>query len=406
MRTHFLILLLVGLLASCTETGLAQSQTERPTVVVLSMDGFRWDYPKQLPLPNFERLARSGVVAERLQPSFPSKTFPNHYSIATGLYPGHHGLVNNTFTEATSGLVYKIGDRSAVENPIFYGGEPIWNTAEKAGLRSACFFWVGSEAPVQGMYPSIWKKYDHKFSWNARIDTVIAWLQRPMAQRPQLIMWYLPEPDGTGHDHGPYSKELRTQLLELDAFLGRFLDRLNALPHADQIDFILTTDHGMGEVRAERTIELADWIDEDQLIYGHHGDPVSLVQPKPEHTEAIYQSLKQVEHLQVYKKGECPAYWYYSEHPNIPELVLVADSAWSLRWKGTGRTVGGAHGYDPRNTDMHGIFYATGPHFRQGIVHPPFENVDIYPLLAHILGITPAPTDGRLDRVLGLLRQP
>ncbi|GAF03456.1 phosphonoacetate hydrolase [Saccharicrinis fermentans DSM 9555 = JCM 21142] len=160
------------------------SHQAQPYVVVLSLDGFRWDYTQDIETPNFDRMAQIGTKAISLQPSFPSKTFPNHYTIATGLYPGHHGLVNNSFYDKKIDITYKISDRSTVENKAFYGGEPIWNTAEKQGVKAACFYWVGSEAPIQDMHPSIWKKYDHHFPWEARIDSVISWLSLPAPQRP------------------------------------------------------------------------------------------------------------------------------------------------------------------------------------------------------------------------------
>ena len=144
-------------------------------VLIVSFDAFRWDYTKIYKTPNLNKLASEGVKADRLISSFPTVTFPNHYSIATGLYPDHHGLINNTFFAPELNLMYRIGDRKAVENPAFYLGEPMWITAKKQGLKTASFFWVGSEAPVQGMQPDYWKKYDSKVTYSERIDTVIKW---------------------------------------------------------------------------------------------------------------------------------------------------------------------------------------------------------------------------------------
>lgn len=376
----------------------------QPYVVVLSLDGFRWDYTNDVETPNFDRLAQMGVKAESLQSSFPSKTFPNHYSIATGLYPGHHGLVNNSFWDRHEGT-YKISDRKAVENPNFYGGEPIWNTAEKQGLKAACFFWVGSEAPIQGMRPSIWKKYEHHFPWEARIDSVISWLQLPEKKRPHLIMWYLPEPDEVGHQYGPDGKKTKKMIARLDAYIGQFLFKMEQLPYASEINFIVTTDHGMGKTSAVKYVDLSKYIKQSNCNYILPGNPLVFVQPKEEMQNSVYEQLSKVPHIQVTKSGERPSYWHYNQNERIADLVVLADSAWSVGW-GPGPTygIGGAHGYDPRNKDMHGIFYAVGPAFKKSYVQTTFENVDIYGLIAKILHLKPAENDGNLERVEGMLK--
>lgn len=407
MQKHtFLIylFLLLGFFA-CDKKSEAQEENKKPYVIVLSLDGFRWDYTTMVETPNFDRLAAQGVKAESLQPSFPSKTFPNHYTIATGLYPGNHGLVNNSFYDYEKDVVYKISNRSAVEDKDFYGGEPIWNTVEKQGVKAACFFWVGSEAPVQDMRPSIWKRYEHNFPWEARADSIITWLQMPEANRPHLLMWYLHEPDGIGHKFGPKSSETKEQILELDAFLGRFLDKLEALPIADQVNLIVTTDHGMGATSSERYVGVSEYVQSSDLEYYLSGNPVFFIQPKRDKVDEVYEKLNKIEHVTVSKKGERPEHWHYNEHKRIADIIVVADSAWSVGW-GTSENswAGGTHGYDPRNKDMHGIFYAKGPSFKQNYVHSSFENVDIYSLISHILEVTPSKNDGKFERVKGLLK--
>jgi alkaline phosphatase D len=382
----------------------SNSIDNQPYLVILSLDGFRWDYTEGVETPNFDRLAQMGVKAKSLQSSFPTKTFPNHYSIATGLYPGHHGLVNNTFYDAILGT-YKVADRKAVENANFYGGEPIWNTAEKQGIKSACFFWVGSEAPIQGMHPSIWKKYEHHFPWEARIDTVISWLQLPEPNRPHLIMWYLPEPDGVGHQYGPDGKKTKDMIAQLDAYVGRFLNKMEKLPYANEINFIVTTDHGMGKTSAVKYVDLSRYIKQSDCNYILPGNPLVFVQPKEDMQNKVYEELSKVKHIQVTRSGERPAYWHYDQNKRIADLVVVADSAWSVGWgEGPSYGIGGAHGYDPRNKDMHGIFYAIGPAFKKSYIQPTFENVDIYCLISKILHLKPAENDGDLNRVEEMLK--
>ena len=407
LSTLFLFVLLANFLACTAQESTVVKPSTKPYVVMISFDGFRWDYPGKAETPNIDAFAAAGVAAESLMPSFPSKTFPNHYTIATGLYPGHHGLINNDFEAPDlGGLKYSIGNRAAVENPGFYGGEPIWNTAEKQGLKAACFYWVGSEAPIQNMRPSYWKKYEHNFPYTARVDTVIAWLQKPESQRPHLITWYVDEPDGKGHKFGPNSPEVAQQIHELDALFGYFITELNKLDIGADVNVILTTDHGMGEVTGERTIEIANYLDPELCLYNTVGNPIALIQPKQGKEDEVYNRLKTAEHITVVRKSEAPEHWYYNQHPRITDIVVVADSSYSIVWRKKKRDdyVGGTHGYDPVNRDMHGIFFAKGPAFKEAYKLATFKNVDIYGLICHILGLEPAANDGDFSRVSGMLK--
>ncbi|MCF7802192.1 MAG: ectonucleotide pyrophosphatase/phosphodiesterase, partial [Candidatus Marinimicrobia bacterium] len=212
-----------------TQSSEEVSPRQKPYVVMLSLDGFRWDYAAKVPTPNLDYIAANGVQADAMIPSFPTKTFPNHYTLATGLYPDHHGIIQNTFYANDLQAGYSIGNREAVENGAFYGGEPIWITARKQGLKTASYFWVGSEADVQGLHPDIWKIYEHNFPFESRVDSVIAWLQLPEAIRPQLIMYYFHEPDAVGHHAGPDSPETTQMVMKLDSLVGRFLNQLDQL---------------------------------------------------------------------------------------------------------------------------------------------------------------------------------
>ena len=231
--------LILFLLFSCLFTGSLRSQ-EKPCVIMISFDGFRWDYPDMIKLPTFDSIAGTGVKASSLKPSFPSITFPNHYTMATGLYPDHHGIVANSFYDPVSKKHYSIGNRKAVEDGSFYGGEPIWVTAEKQGIRTASFFWVGSEAPIMDIQPSFWKKYDEKTPFIQRVDTIMAWLSLPEEQRPRLILFYYHEPDATGHHSGPESEEIKTVLTDLDLKLQYFIRKLKTLPGFQNINLIIT----------------------------------------------------------------------------------------------------------------------------------------------------------------------
>jgi alkaline phosphatase D len=380
-------------------------QTSGPYVVMLSMDGFRWDYPDKCHTPNLDRIAETGVKAVSLQPAFPTKTFPNHYTMATGLYPDHHGIVQNEFFDPETGRIFRIGDREAVGDSFFYGGEPIWVTAEKNGIISASFFWVGSEAPVKGIQPTYWKKYDNDFPYTRRIDSVIYWLSLPEAQRPRLITWYFDEPDGIGHDEGPASKKTFAKVEYLDSLLGIFLHKASALPFYDEINFIVTSDHGMGPVYEDRTVFLKEYLRTEWFNQIQGYTPNYLFYVKDGFEYEAWEALKSIPHVRAWKHGEVPENLHYGTNPRTGDFILVADSAWHVTHRDHAPSSGGAHGFIPSNKDMHAIFYATGPAFKTGYLHPTFENVNLYTLICHILKIQPAENDGNFDAVKGMLKE-
>jgi predicted AlkP superfamily pyrophosphatase or phosphodiesterase len=377
----------------------------RNYVVLVSLDAFRWDYSKLYNTPNLNKLAKDGVKVERMISSFPTNTFPNHYSIATGLYPDHHGLINNSFPAPDLGLYYRMGDRAAVENPAFYGGEPVWVTAENQGVRAASFFWVGSEAPVAGKYPSYWKKYDGNITYEARIDSVIKWLGYPPEKRPELITLYFDEPDGTSHDFGPVSPETGKVVVRVDSLIGVLRLKLSALPYAKKINLILLSDHGMAAVSSEKYINLKTVVPNRMIASISGGNPVYLINPAEGKRDSVLLLLNSVKGMQAWKKSELPSKWHYGTNPRIPEIVVVADSSWSIGTRPDASSIkGGAHGYDNSNSDMFSIFYAAGPSFKKNFKFKELNNVDVYNLICRILDINPAKNDGNPANIKGMLR--
>jgi alkaline phosphatase D len=382
-----------------------QPKTTEPYVVMLSMDGFRWDYTDKFPTPNFDKIEALGVKAKSLQPCFPSKTFPNHYAMATGLYPDHNGIVMNSFYAPDLDAYYSIKDRDAVENPAFYKGEPIWVTAEKQGIISASCFWVGSEAPVMGIQPTYWKKYDHKLPFTQRIDTVIYWLKLPIEKRPRLITWYLDQPDGKGHQLGPDNPKLGKTIIYLDSLLGVFMQEVENLPNSGQINIIVTSDHGMCATSSTRWVNLSDYLDKDWFKVIEGGNPNYNFFAKPDTYENILEALQKIPHVQAWEREKVPERLHYGSSPREGDFVLVADSGYVVSWKDAPAPfTGGAHGYDNINTDMHAIFYAYGPAFKKAYIQPTFGNVDLYPLICEILHLNPAKTDGNLENVRDMLK--
>ena len=374
-------------------------------VVMLSLDAFRWDYSDLFNTPNLNRIAREGVKAKSLISCYPSKTFPNHYSIATGLHPDHHGIVNNSFYDQNLGY-YSLGDRKSVENAQFYGGEPIWVTAEKQGVISASFYWAGSEAPIKGYHPHYWKKYKQKVPFEDRVDTVINWLSLPEPVRPRLITWYLHEPDWTSHEYGPTSQEVKHVVEKIDSLLGIFLQKVEELPHASKINILIVSDHGMASISPDKFISLSKHLDKDWFEVISGSNPVYSLQPKEEYRQKVITILKGIPNLKTWERKDIPSRYVYGTNSRINDILLEAEMGYSISWADDNEGYsGGTHGYDNLYPEMQGIFYAKGPAFKENFIQPSFMNINIYPLIAHILGLTPEKVDGNLEEVKGLLKE-
>ncbi len=378
----------------------------RPYVVMLSLDGFRWDYDTKTHTPNLDYITNNGVKADGLQPSFPTKTFPNHYTIATGLYPGNHGLISNSFFAPDLDEYYSIRDRSKVENGKFYKGEPIWVTAEAQRVKAASYFWVGSEAKIKGYAPTYFKYYDHNFPYDQRIDTVVNWLKLPYNDRPHLITWYIDHADGVGHLHGPDSPEIVQSVGMLDSLIGVFLSKLNQLSIKDSVNFIIVSDHGMANIQNDKMVYLNKYLNNNFIDTAIGVNPFTLVYAKNKFIDSVYNSLKNAEGITTWKKEDIPERLHLKHNKRLSNIVVVADSGWSTAFnKGGFIYNGGTHGYDNQNRDMYGIFYGIGPSFKKGYKTGTLYNIDIYNLLAKMLKIDPATNDGKPDRIMQVLAE-
>jgi predicted AlkP superfamily pyrophosphatase or phosphodiesterase len=392
----------------------AQAPRVSPTIVLVSLDGFRWDYRSKAPTPALDALAARGVAAENMIPSFPSTTFPNHYTIVTGLYPGHHGIVGNNIYDAATGRSFAMSKRDEVRDPMWWGGEPIWTLAERARQKTDAFFWPGSEAPHDGIFSSYWQPYDAAMPADARVDHVLADLDRPAGERPTFITLYFEETDTAGHNAGPDAPQTRDAIVRDDSHVGRLTAGLRARGLLDQVNVVVVSDHGMAATAPDRVIALGDYLSDEDVITISDIDPTLGVFPKPGREDAVYRALSRVPHLSVYRKDETPARWHYREHPRVPPIVGVADEGWDIvrgtsaelarRQRTRPRRPGGQHGYDPQLLSMRATFIAAGPAFRQGVVVPPFENVSLYDVFGKILGVTVPPNDGDPAVAAELLR--
>ena len=377
----------------------------QPTVILISLDGFRYDYLSRYRPANLNALANEGVRARWMVPSFPSKTFPNHYTIATGLYPQNHGIVENNIYDPVFKAVFTLADRKEVENSRWWLGEPIWVTAEKQGQRSASVFYPGTEGEIAGTRPSFWRKYDEGTSNNARVDTILSWLDLPRRQRPTFLALYFSDPDDAGHAFGPISNQTKKAVLKVDGEIGRLLRGLKAREIFSQINLIIVSDHGMATVRWSNAVLLDRLFDIKLASRIFWTREIVSIFPKPGKEDEIYQSLKQKlpPQAHVYRKAEMPARFHYSQSPRIAPLLVLPAEGWiltnskefsELQAKGETKTSRGGHGYDNQLPSMRAIFIGHGEAFRKGKVVEPFENIQVYNIMTKILGLKPAPNDG------------
>ncbi len=382
----------------------------KPYVILISFDGFRWDYADRGITPHFDVIRDSGVSVESLRPCFPSKTFPNHISIITGMYPAHHGIISNGFRDPFSNEYYALGDSNAVKNAVWYKGEAFWETAERQGIRTASYFWPGSEISLSYRHPTYYKKYEHLQPYRQRVDGVIDWLKLPYDKRPHFITAYFDATDTYGHRYGPDSPETNYAIAQLDSILGYYFDRLKEISLFDSTDIIVVSDHGMTDVSNNRTVNIDKIL--DGLTYEQNDNgPFMMIEPEKDRLNEIYTRLKKEEdHYRVYKREEVPEYFHFSDNPLISQLVLIAENGWSLE---TDKSIEhnkkysskGNHGYDNYWMDMNGIFCAMGPSFKVNYKIGTINNIDIYPLLCRIFEIKPNPLiDGRIDRIEYILK--
>jgi len=410
-RLPFLAVCLVITILStaCTsEEPPGQKQTPNQ-VLLISFDGFRYDYLDFVDTPNFDSLVAEGVTSKGLISVFPTKTFPNHYSIVTGLYPENTGLVGNTMYDPQFDQWYRLSDREAVEDPRWYGGEPIWNTAEKQGLRAGTMFWVGSEAPIQNMRPSYWKIYDESMVEEARIDTVVKWMSYPNERAVDFATLYFELVDAAGHDYGLQSDSLRAAIRKADQLLGYLKQRLKEAGAWDSTNIIIVSDHGMVDLSADKTIMLDSLIDMED-VERISWNPATMIQPKEGKTEEMHQALKTNEnHYRVYHKEDLPERYHLKNHRRVPDLVVIADPGYTLlnesyKDRFLKNLPAATHGYDNQEKVMHAFFAAHGPAFKSGQMVSSLQNIHIYELMSHLLGVEPAPNDGSLDSVRTILR--
>jgi len=384
----------------------------KPTVILISLDGFRYDYLDKFKPKVLNELAKKGVRAKWMIPSFPTKTFPNHYTVATGLYTEHHGIIENNIYDF--GTIFTLGKREEVQNSRWWLGEPIWVTAEKQGQRVGAFFFPGTEAEIKGVRPTFWKTYDGKIPNSERVDTILAWLDLPREKRPTMYTLYFSDTDDTGHAFSPDSKEVTATVQKVDGDIERLVEGLKKRKINRKVNLIIVSDHGMATVYQKNVVLLDDYFnftDTERILWT--GEIVQIFPKNGKETEIINSLQNKINHARCWRKSEIPERFHYNNSPRIAPIICSADEGWVLtskeRFEETKKRVDfdkpkGAHGYDNQLESMRATFIAHGKAFKKGKTVEPFENIEIYNLMCKILNLTPAKNDGDFEKVKHLLR--
>ena len=406
MKNNFLVFL-VFFLTSCNQvhetihgsssgTDLSYYGEPSTPLILISIDGFRWDYFDKVETPNFDQLIANGSKADGLKTSYPSKTFPNHISIVTGNYPSNHGIISNYFYDADFDEYFYIGAGStAAQDGKWIDAEPIWVTIEKQAKRAMIMFWPMSDAEIMGIRPSKYYVYNEDPTNLDRMDQILSWLLHTGNARPSFLASYFSVVDSKGHSYGPDGDETIEAIRVVDEAIGHLIDGLEAQNILNEVNIMIVSDHGMTETPDTKVINIADYINLDDVVTVG-GGPFMEIRPNEGKLESVYQALQNIDNTQVFKKEDIPDKFNYKNNNRIEPILLLADEHWSIMTPG--RTpIAGSHGYDPDYQSMNGIFIAHGPAFKSGFSGPEIHNIHLYEMMCKILGVVPANNDGSLD---------
>jgi predicted AlkP superfamily pyrophosphatase or phosphodiesterase len=380
-----------------------------PPVLLVSIDAFRADFLDRGLTPNLAELASEGVHGS-MQPSYPSLTFPNHYTLVTGLRPDHHGVVHNTMRDAALGTFRASKEEDAGDGRWWDGGVPLWVSAARAHLPTAAMFWPGTQAEIQGARPTRWHAYDKSVTADARVDQVLAWLGEPAATRPRFTTLYFETLDEAGHDAGPASQRVSDALASIDDSIGRLRYGLIARGMLDAVNIVIVSDHGMAEVAPGHVVAIEDMVPPRDADVVSTGQSVGFAPQRGRLRAAESRLLGAHARYDCWRKGELPARWQYGQHPRVPPIVCQMHEGWDAIPRAEiakrPKHARGSHGYDPALPSMRAVFIARGPAFRAGVQLPMFDNVDVYPLLARLVAVPAEPNDGDIAPLLPALRSP
>ena len=386
-----------------TEAATTPDPKDLPRVLMIGIDGLNPERLAAWDAPNIKALEARGVTAQAMIPVMPTKTYVNFYTLATGLYPEHHGMVDNEPYDRA--LDEKFARDTGPQDARWWGGEPIWITAVKQGVNASVLFWLGSEVEIEGLRPSRWSPYQHNMPYQDRVDKVLSWYDGPPETWPRFAATYFDRVDTAGHFSGPDAPETHAALKEVDGYVGQLVDGLKARGLLDATTVLIVSDHGMAALEEDRSLNVGALMDLDKLVvpqltgpYAGSGHPFLQVYGEGPALDDAYRALKAFDpHVHVWKRGEMPAHYHFDHPTRGPDLFVLADPGWSLRatdFAGWRPLIPGQHGYDNLDPSMQASFVGAGPIFPKGVSVPPFENVNVYLMAACALGLTPAETDG------------
>lgn len=395
--TSFAIVVALAIVvARAPGTAAPRVEAADPILVLVSLDGWRWDYINRFPAANLRALAARGARASRMIPSFPVLTFPNHFTIVTGRYPEHHGIVGNAMLDASIGERFTMAAETS-RDPRWWNAEPLWVSLVRGGRRAATMFWPGSEVAYGGVRPTFWVPYAKPITSPDRVRHVLQWLALPDTERPSFVSLYFDEVDTAGHDFGPDSPEVAAAASHLDEAIGQLVAGIRTLGLDGRTTIVVVSDHGMTSLSPLRVVYLDDYVDPGTVdVTEWHG--FLAIAPKDGDAQALYRKLHGSHPaLAVYLRDQAPARLHYRDNPRIAPVIGVLKIGWAVttRARLANRPLEkGAHGFDPANRDMGALFVAAGPGVRRGVIIPPFQNVDVYDVLCDVLGLPPQPNDG------------
>jgi len=368
------------------------------TVIIVSIDGFRNDYLERMTFTkNLNKLSFKGNKAEFLKPSFPTTTFPNHYTLVTGLYPESHGIVANTFYDKELNKTFNIRDNELIKFPEWWGGSPIWVEAEKNNIKTAVCMWVGSNVVINGYSPSYVVEFNPHTTLDEKLKIVTKWLKLPKAQKPKLILVYLPEVDEAAHKYGVNSNEVNVSLKQVDKFVNKLYKKIHKKKYRNNTNLIILSDHGMADIKQNGLIYIEDIFDEKDKVEVVSYTPHLFIKDSENlNIDYLYEKMVNASinngHWMPFKREDILERFHYRNNERISPLMGIAETGYTFSYKNKTLPVA-MHGYDNEEENMRAFFLGVGPIFSKfpGQVIPPFNNVEIYNLVSTILNITEIP---------------
>jgi len=373
-------------------------------LLLISFDGFRWDYDQDVETPNFDQLVRDGVKAKYITPPMLTMTSPSHFTTITGRWVEDHGVVHNMMYNATTNG--KVGHKATLKRSEWWdnGALPLWITAQNQGLKTASFFFpgggvtYGGQAVDRSLVEEQGHPDDNETEWRENIDTVMNWFSQ---EEFDFVTLYFGEPDNVGHAVGPDHPDRKEIISQIDRTIGYLREAIDRHHLNSSLNVIISSDHGMttvkkrpqvDEIILNKYVNLIRLNSFELLDYGGYG----ILTPRKGKEQEVFDALSKAPNLTVYKKEEIPESFHLAKNVRIQPIMIIADLGFNLNSRFIVYVNKGDHGYHNDHMDMKTIFRAFGPDFKKNYLTEPFDSIHIYPLMCKLLQINPAPNNGSL----------